>query len=169
MRVGTALKQGLARVGRAWRDRHYLEALAEVDGLLEISPANPSLLILRAQLIQLQDDEVGAPTLDDARMDLKLAADLDEQSPVALVELGYLLYAMADDAKAASRYFQKAIPLCKDLLKEALIGQAKAFSELERDADALACLAEAYSLLSHNGKSSSEDLLEQWKSLQRAN
>jgi hypothetical protein len=100
---------------------------------------------------------------------LKLAADLDEQSPVALVELGHLLYAMADDAQAASRYFQKAIPLCKDLLKEALIGQAKAFSELERDADALACLAEAYSLLAHDGKSSTEDLLDQCRSFQRAN
>ncbi|MEJ7637032.1 MAG: hypothetical protein WKF75_03330, partial [Singulisphaera sp.] len=74
MRVGTALKQGLAKVGRARYDRHYLQALMEVDRLLEISPANPSLLILRAQLIQLQEDEAGAPALDDARMDLKLAA-----------------------------------------------------------------------------------------------
>ncbi len=169
MKVGTALKQGLAKVGREWDDGHYLQALVEVDRLLEISPANPSLLILRAQLIQLQDDAAGSPTLDDARLDLKLAADLDERSPVALIELGYLIYATADDAKAATRYFQKAIPLCRDLLKEALIGQAKAFSELERDSDALACLAEAYSLLPHNGKSSTEEFLEQWKSLQRAN
>jgi hypothetical protein len=60
MRVGTALRQGLAKVGRAWRDGHYDQALVEVVRLLGISPANPSLLILRAQLIQLQDDEEGA-------------------------------------------------------------------------------------------------------------
>jgi Flp pilus assembly protein TadD len=170
MKSSAALKRGLAKVRVDWDKHRFDRALAEVERLLENQPDNPRLLVMRANLIPLQDEpnERGL-TLDDARRDLKTAVELDDRSPEPLTELGYFLYSFDDDAKAASKYFQKAIELCRDLLKDALIGQAKALSDLEHDSDALACLAEAYWLSSHNGKSNAEDIIEQLRSLQRAN
>jgi len=168
MKAGLSLKRGLAEVWRAWEAEHYDLALAKLDRLVELNPANAPLLIMRAQLIQLQEGpNEPTPPYDDALADLKLATALDTQSPVALIELGYLLYAVADDAKTASKYFRKAIPVCRDLLREALLGQAKALADQEEDAEALACLVEAYSLRTHNGKSGGEDVLEQLRMLQR--
>ena len=168
MKAELSLKRGLTEVWRSWEVGHYDHALAKLDRLIESSPANAPLLIMRAQLIQLQEspDEAN-PSYDDALAALKLATALDAQSPVALIELGYFLYALADDAKAASKSFRKAIPVCRDLLREALLGQAKALAELDREAEALACLVEAYSLGAHNGKSGGEDVLEQLRTLQR--
>jgi hypothetical protein len=58
--------------------------------------------------------------------------------------------------------------LSRDLLKGALIGQAKALSELRHEDKALACLAEAYWLSSHNGEGNAEEIIEQLKALQLA-
>src|SRR5438128_3006103 len=146
------MKRGLAQVRREWRAGRYGRALAEVDRLLKQWPNNPHLLIMQGNLIQLQDDNEG-PTLKDAKLALRHAVDLDEESPRALIELGHFLYACEDDAKAAAKCFAKAIRLCKRQLKEALTEQAKVLSELERRSEALACLTEVYWLQSRNGKS----------------
>jgi tetratricopeptide (TPR) repeat protein len=170
MKTTAALKRGLAKVWRDWESQRFDRALAEIERLLESQPDNPRLLVMRANLIPLQDEVVaGGPTLEDARKDLKTAIKLDDRSPNPLIELGYFLYTFDDDAKAASKYFQKAIELCRELLKNALIGQAKALSELEHDAEAMGCLAEAYWLSEHNGKLNAEEIIEQLRSLQRAN
>jgi hypothetical protein len=143
----TSIKQGLARVGQAWKAQRFDDALAEIDRLLAISPCSPPLLVKRAQLIQLQDDEDGTPTLDDAKADLKLATDLDDQSPAGLIELGCFLLAVEDDPKKASVLFQKAILRCRDLLEEALRGQAEAEAELGRDSKRTSAKIELLSLL----------------------
>jgi len=83
--------------------------------------------------------------------------------------LGQFLYAIEDDAEAAAQCFDKAITLCKRLLKEALLGQAKALTELGRASEAFACLAQTYWLQAGNGKSlngaDSEEILERLKDL----
>lgn len=171
MKPTSALKRALVAVRSAWRAGRHARALAEVDRLLQLYCDNPHLLVLRGQLIQLQDDG-GTPTLEDAKVAFQRAAALDEQSPAALIELGHYVFAVEDDAEAASKHFHKAITLCKALLKEALLGQASALSELGRRHESLACVAEAYWLESHNGKSpakaSEEEVLDRMESLRRA-
>lgn len=166
MKAERALRRGLAEVKRAWRAGRFEQALGIVEGLLVVSPANPSLLVMRAQLAQLQDAPDGRPTLEDAEADLKLAVRLDEHSPVPLVELGYLTHATKDDARAATRFFDEAIGRCRELLREALLGQAKALSELGRDAEALALLAEARGL---HATRNTDELVEEFRTILQAN
>lgn len=163
MRTDRALARGLARVGQLWNDGRYADAFQEVERLLGLSPANPRLLVMRAQLAQLQDfqGQSDSPTLDEVGADLKRAARLDESSPVPLIELGYFHYAVRDDPKSASRYFRRAIQQCRDLLCEALHGQAKALAEQDRVAEAFDCLARAHALRHHDGKATEEDVIAQ--------
>jgi tetratricopeptide (TPR) repeat protein len=171
MRTTALLKRGLTKIHRDWQAGRYGRALAAIDELLQAWPDNPRLLIMRAQLIQLQANE-NAPALDQAKAALRRAVDLDEESPAALIELGHFLFAVDDNAAAASKCFTKAIALCKGLLKDALVGKAEALSELKRQPDALACLAEAYWLQSHDGKSTTasrrEEILERLEGLRQA-
>ncbi len=54
MRSKTSLKQGIAEAWRMWRRKQYDEALGLVDRLLETRRDNARLLVMRAELIQLQ-------------------------------------------------------------------------------------------------------------------
>src|SRR5205823_367583 len=109
-----------------WRAGHYDRALTEVTRLREQWPDNPQLLIMWANLVQLQNEEAGptpdeaeaafreaSPTLDEAQAALRRAIELDEESPAAWMECGHFLDAVADDAPAASKCFAQAIVLCK--------------------------------------------------------
>jgi predicted Zn-dependent protease len=158
-----AFKHGLAKVKRDWLARRYDRALAEVNRLLQEWPDNPHLLVTWADLIQLQDSHEG-PTLAEAKAAYQRATELDSESPAPLVELGHFLYALDDDATTANKAFSKAISLCKNLLTEALVGQAKALTELGFKSEALACLAEAYWYQSHNAQTTngkvSKEILE---------
>ncbi len=171
MKLRTSMKKDIAKVWQLWRLGQYDRALAEVERLLETRHDNSQLLVMRSQLIRLQDreDKDATPTLDDAKADLELAVELDEQSPVALLEMGYFLYAIEDDAKAASQYFQKAIVECQQLLREALLGQAGALEEQGRESAARDCLVRAYILHPINGKTSkfptNEDIVERLNDL----
>jgi tetratricopeptide (TPR) repeat protein len=151
-----SLKRGLSHVWKAWREERFDLALNEVNRLLEKRPDNSQLLVLRAELAQLQED--GGPSLREVREELTLAVALDPRSPNALIELGYFHSAVEDDAEAASKSFRKAIKLCRDLLKEALLGQAEVLLELERDDEARTCLLEAVQLISSNGRPDLEDM-----------
>ncbi|MBI3823039.1 MAG: hypothetical protein HY289_10230 [Planctomycetes bacterium] len=158
-------KQGSARIRRNWRAGRFAQALAEVDRLLTEWPDNPSLLVAQADLIQLQDSEDGV-SLEHAKAAYLRAAELDSESPGPLVELGHYLYAIDDEAGAASKAYAKAIRMCKSLLTEALVGQAKALTELGRKTEALCCLAEAQWLRSghepgRNGKANG-DIMQQF-------
>jgi Flp pilus assembly protein TadD len=169
MKTATDLRKGLSAIRKHWRAQRFGLALEEVQRLLEERPDNAQLLVMRASLTQLQDDEDGIPTLDDARADLKRAVALDEDSPTPLIELAYFLFAIDDDAESASKYFQKAIKLCQSLLKEALLGQAEACSELGRESEAVDCLIRAYGLPTQNGKSGAAEIIERLKSLPGVN
>jgi tetratricopeptide (TPR) repeat protein len=135
---------------------------------LEQWPDNPQLLIRWASLVQLQEDQAG-PTLSEAKAALQRAVELDDESAAAWIERGHFLDAVEDDAPAAARCFDKAIALCKRLLREALLGRARTLSELERPTEALACIAEAYWLQAHGRQGSASpaaaEILERLKDL----
>lgn len=139
MKVQT-FKRSLASVQRLWSAGHYDTALREVEVLLKTWPGNAHLHLLRAGLIQLQDEPTA--TLDDAKQSLGEAIALDEASPAAAIELGHFFDAVEDDPKAASKVYSKAIVQSRRLLVEALIGQTKTLLQLEKQDEALKCLAE---------------------------
>ncbi len=173
MKSAARFRRGLEKIRRLCSADHYHQALAEAIRLLKSWPDNPHLLSLWGNLIQLQEDEGGSPTLEDAKAALARAVELDPESPTALVELGHFLYAVEDETRAGLKCFAKAIALSRRLLQEGLVGQAKALAELGRKPEALACLAEAYSLHARGDKASgdgrgSEELLEQLQDLAQA-
>jgi tetratricopeptide (TPR) repeat protein len=160
-----SLKRGVRKARRLWSEEHFDQALSEVERLLKVWPNNPRLLVMRADLIQLQDDVDGIPTLEDAKSDLELAADLDEDSPDALIELGYFLFVHDDDAKEALKRFDKAVYLCVDLFTQALVGHAEALAELGQETKALSSLMMACSLVGRYPGSVREHVLARIKSL----
>jgi tetratricopeptide (TPR) repeat protein len=169
MKSLTTFKRGVAKVRRDWSDGRVDIALAEVDRLLQEWPDNPQLLVMWADLIQLQERTNG-PSLEDAKAAYQRAAALEGEFPAALVELAHFTYALEDDAKTANKTFDKAIVACRRLLIEALLGKAKALHEMERTAEARACLDEAYMLRLRDPNkpdfsSTFEDVMEQFNGL----
>jgi tetratricopeptide (TPR) repeat protein len=167
MKSTASYKRGIAQIKREWRAARYARALSAANRLLKDWPDNSSLLTMWGNLVQLQSGE-SAPTLDEAQAGLRRAVELDEDSPGAWKELGHFLSAVEDDARGASRCFDKTISLCKRLLAEALLANAQSLTELERREEALACIAEAYWLQSHNGKtngSGGSDILDRLSEL----
>jgi tetratricopeptide (TPR) repeat protein len=146
----TGSDRALAKLRKALSEGNYRSAWIEVNRLLDRNPDQPHLLVIRAELIQLQEVEEGTPDLEAAKRDLRKAIALDETSPAALIELGHFLYSVEDNADLASKYFRKAASISRGLLEEALIGQAEAFHEQGQDTEALACIAEAHSLRKRN-------------------
>jgi tetratricopeptide (TPR) repeat protein len=145
MKSTTTFKRGVAKVRRDWQEGHYDVALKGVDRLLKDWPDNPQLLVMWADLIQLQEKTEG-PSLDDAKAAYRRAVELEEEYPSALVELGHFLYALEDDPRSANKVYEKAIVACRRLLIEALLGKAKALHEIGGISEARACLDEAYML-----------------------
>ena len=162
------LAAGIGRVQAFWREGKYQQALNEVNDLVRNWADNPRLLVMRACLIQLQDNESG-PSLEDAKADLQRAILLDDQSPSPLVELAHFQLAVEDNPRVACKTFERVANLTRVLLKEALLGQADALSELDRRQEALARLVEAFSIHSHKGNShpqpDEEEILERLDAL----
>src|SRR4051812_46684863 len=99
-------KQGLAKVRKLWEEEQYDQALARVEELLKTWPDNPPLLVFFAGLVQLQESTTH--TLEQAKAALVRAADLDEGSPDAALELGHFLDGVEDDPTAAVESFNQA-------------------------------------------------------------
>jgi tetratricopeptide (TPR) repeat protein len=169
MKPVSSLTRGLATVRRDWRAGRYAEAFQQATRLLDLWPDNPHLLVLWSSLVQLQDSQ--APPLKKAEAALERAAALDEESPEPWFELATFADAVSDDPSTATRHYEKAITLSKRFLVEALLGKAKALSQLDRKQEALACVAEAYGVQhAHNGKmadTQTGDILERLEELAR--
>lgn len=146
-----AFKQKLARVFYLWKAKKFDAALREVESLLQAWPGNAQLHLLWASLVQLQ--ERPAHDLDQVRQALQQAIDLDKSSPAAAIELGHFLDAVEDNPRAASRAYAEGIATAHQFLMEALIGQAKAFLQLGKRADARTCLEEVLHLMNPNAES----------------
>lgn len=135
-----ALKQGLSNVSRLWDKENYDKALAEVETLLETWPGNPHLHVLKASLVQLQEEP--KYELDEAKQALQRAIELDKESPAASIELGHYLDNVEDDPQAAVRVYAQGIAAARHLLVDGLIGQAKSYLQLDKKEDFFRCLRE---------------------------
>jgi hypothetical protein len=133
-------KQKLSTISRLWEDKDYDTALAEVEALLKTWPGNGHLHILWASLVQLQEDPKA--TLDEAKQALHQAADLDRDSPAAVIELGHFLDNVEDDPQAAARAYGEGVATARQLLIDGLIGQAKALRQLDKRDEFLRCILE---------------------------
>ena len=108
--------------------------------MLKAWPGNAHLHILWASLVQLQDDS--AHGLDEAKQALQCAAELDCGSPAAAIELGCFLDNVEDDPQKALKVYANAVAAAPHLLIEGLIGQAKAYRQLDKSKDFLRCVEE---------------------------
>ncbi|MBL8797136.1 MAG: hypothetical protein JNM56_24760 [Planctomycetia bacterium] len=141
-----ALKQKLSNVSRLWEDEDYDQALAEVETLLATWPGNPHLHVLKASLVQLQEEP--KYELDEAKQSLQRAIELDRDSPTATIELGHFLDNVEDDPQAAVKAYAEGVAAARRLLIDGLIGQAKAYRQLEKQEDFIRCLLEILQLTS---------------------
>jgi len=132
--------QKLSIVSRLWEAEDYDAALAEVESSLKTWPGNAHLHVLWASLVQLQEDP--KHDLEDAKLALQQAVELDKGSPAAAIELGHFLDNVEDDPHAASKAYAEGAAAARRLLIEGLIGQAKAFRQLEKREEFLRCLLE---------------------------
>ncbi len=144
MSILRAFKQRLATVSRLRHEGDYDSALAEVESLLETWPGNAHLHVLKSKLVQLQEEP--KYELDAARQALEQAIELDRNSPAAFVELGYFLDNVEDNPRAAVKAYTDGVSAARNLLIDGLIGQAKAYRQLERREEFLGCLLEVLQL-----------------------
>lgn len=138
------LKQKLSTISRLKEEQGFDAALKEVESLLLIWPGNAHLHLLRANLIQLQDNP--KYELDDAKQALQHAVELDKGSPAAAIELGYFLDNVEDDPQAAAKAYAEGVASARRLLIDGLIGQAKACRQMEKREEFLHCLLEILQL-----------------------
>lgn len=124
MKSISSFRHGLRQIRQEWSQERFDGALAEVERLLTEWPDNPLLLRKRGELIQLQA-AAAAPSLDEARLCLRRACELDEECPVPLVELACFLLNVDDDSEAAGPFFAQAISLCRAIIREAESGQSE--------------------------------------------
>lgn len=136
--------QRLSAVSRLWASKDYDAALAAVESMRDDWPGNAHLLILWASLVQLQ--EKATHDLAEAKTSLQQAVAFDKASPAAAIELGNFLDNVEDDPKGASKVFAEAVQTARQLLLEALVGEAKALRQLKKSDDVLRCLEQIIQL-----------------------
>jgi tetratricopeptide (TPR) repeat protein len=168
MKSTVSYKRALAEIRSLRQRRRYVGALAAVDALLNQWPDQPALLVLRGELIQLQDED--GPPLDDVVAALKRAVALDDRNADAWLELGHFQFAVEDDAKAADKTFAQAVAASRATLIAALVGRAAALEEMGRKREAFDCLSVARYIQSavatENGSAADESsLFDRWESL----
>ena len=146
-----ALKQRLSTVSRLWDEKDYDKALAKVEALLKTWPGNPHLHVLRASLVQLQEEP--KYDLDEAKQALQQAIELDKESPSALIELGHFLDNVEDDPQTAIKAYAEGVSPARRLLLDGLIGQAKAYRQLDKRKEFIRCLLEILHLAHFDSRS----------------
>lgn len=149
MKNATTFKRRLTHARKLAQQEDFAAALAIVDELLADWPGAASLHVLRAELIQLGEDD--GPPLEEAKRSLNEALRLDDESIDAMLEKAHFEFAIEDDAKMAAKTFDTAIERSTAALVNALLGRAAALAELERRDEAFDCLARARWLQSSNG------------------
>jgi len=140
-----AFKQKLAAVARLREEKRYDDALAAVEEMRKTWPGNGHLLVLWADLVQLQENP--RHSLDEAKQALQHAMELDDSSPASGIELGAFLDNVEDNPRAAAKVYAGAVAAARQLLLDGLIGQAKALLQLDKREEARRCVLELLRLL----------------------
>ncbi|NCB44518.1 MAG: hypothetical protein EOM59_18145 [Clostridia bacterium] len=110
-------------------NEQYDQALKELANIPE-EERSPELWVLYGQLIQLAGDSENIP-LSEVESSYEKAMLLSPQNPVPMIEMGWYLFAVKDDAKLAKPYFEKALALIAKEQRMALWGYARCVEELE--------------------------------------
>lgn len=131
-------KSGISKIHSLLDKEKFGAALRELDSLMMEWPNQPALLVLRGELIQLQEED--GPPIDEAIAALKKATVLDARNADAWLELGYIQFSVQDDAKTADKSFVRSISAASQTLVSALIGRAGALEELGKKSEAFECL-----------------------------
>jgi lipopolysaccharide biosynthesis regulator YciM len=101
--------------------------------------------------VQLQENP--QYELDEAKHALQKAIELDKDSPAASIELGHYLDSVEDDPQAAIKAYGDGVATARRLLIDGLIGQAKAFKQLEKSDEFIHCLTEVLHLIHFDSRS----------------
>jgi tetratricopeptide (TPR) repeat protein len=110
----------------------YAEALKLVEKLLNDYPYSVELLVKRAKIIQLLDNnDAEIPSLETAIESLKIANIIAPKSIDTCIELGYFEYAINNCPGDAINYFDVARKNAELGLKEALMGEIKCYIDME--------------------------------------
>ncbi len=123
-----SFRQALERVDALRRERQIREALRSVEALLREASSSSELLVRRALLQQVDEDEVHS--LDEIEQELRAARSFSPGLGEAQLELGHFLYAVRDRAGEAAPIFEEARRQAALTLKEALLGELKCRAEL---------------------------------------
>ncbi len=151
-------KRALSAVFRHWENGDYDAALVKVESLLESWPGNARLHVLWASLVQLQEEP--QHSLADAKEALQFAATLDEDSPAADIELGQYLDNVEDNPKAAVKAYAQGVATARRRLIEGLIGQAKAYRQLQQWDTFNRCLEELLILTRFDSSRNGAEVIE---------
>jgi len=95
------------------------KAIEILDNLLKKSPTDTTLLIKKAVLVQLSDENCKY-SLKDVKSLLKLATKIDKNNIEALIELAYYYYTIENRNSKAYPLIEKGFDLCINNIKELL-------------------------------------------------
>lgn len=128
-----SLKERLAQLNILHNQEKYAEAFKLVENLLEDYPYLVELLVKRAKIIQLLDnDDAESPSLETAKESLEIANMIAPQSIEPYIELGYFEYAINNCPGDAIKYFDVARTNAELGLKEAFIGEIKCYIDMNK-------------------------------------
>jgi Tfp pilus assembly protein PilF len=123
------IKAQLEHLQQLKDDEQYDQALKELVNIPE-EERSSEMWVLYGQLIQLAGDSGNIP-LSEVERSYEKAMLLSPQNPVPMIEMGWYLFAVKDDAKLAKPYFEKALALIAKEQRMALWGYARCVEELE--------------------------------------
>ena len=106
------------------------EMLLKLNRLEKDRPLHPMELVWKGRYIQMGSGAV----ISDYREALpafREALDIDDVFVPALLELGWFYYAVENNAKMALPFFDKALAVCLDQLREAIRGKQGCIEELQ--------------------------------------
>lgn len=122
------------KVSKLCEERRFAEAIKVIDNALSISPCFVPLLIKKAHIIQLLNDEDDTyGTLELSKELLEKAAMLDEFAVYPKIELAHFLYAVEDNSIDGLEKAEKALNLCNEYINECQELIAECIGEIKKE------------------------------------
>jgi tetratricopeptide (TPR) repeat protein len=148
-----SLKDYLTQVNTLHNQEKYVEAFQLVEKLLVDYPYSVELLVKRAKIIQLLDNnDANSPSLETAKESLIIANVIAPQSIEPYIELGYFEYAINNCPGDAINYFNVAKKNAELGLKEALIGEIKCYIDMNKISEARKLIEKAKVFFPHDSE-----------------
>jgi Tfp pilus assembly protein PilF len=126
----------LSKLRRLTKGGDFDGAVTFIENMEKRRQLSPRELVLKARCLQLGTGARGGE-LEKAEMALKAALVSDDEYVPALIELGWFLYAVSDDAVNGNKLFEKAFKVSLRDCQEALAGLFKTLVETESEPAAL--------------------------------